>query len=415
LADPASPIAKDAGAHVVEMARVVVRRPRLSRWLERASLAAGVGTFLASLAHVAAGTPALPRSWTVLTLCTLLLAPAALRSIGTCTGHVRAVGDRLLAGSGWRRLDLRRKGVQAGAIVPGDDGHRVELDLADGRLVTVDTRDRSSAERLLEAAGVSAAQRRTRIALFDGDEARGRVLALLLMLSALIALSATTEGAYVLVVLGTLLAALVAHALRTAWRKPMEVSVGTDGIEFSWGGERRFYGLDEIHDIRSTDEGFAIILQDGERVSFVTSAHSPERLRALALRVRTAVQARARLPRTEASLAVLDRAGRSLPQWRRALDRLGKRAGDYRSISLSRDEMTVVVSDPGAKPQHRVAAALALAATGDPDALQRVRVAADTGVSPRMRIALEGIAEESPDDEAIEQALAEGEARAPGA
>lgn len=73
---------------------------------------------------------------------------------------------------------------------------------------------------------------------------------------------------------------------------------------------------------------------------------------------------------------------------------------------------------PSASPtpaERRVGAAPALSGADDDDTRERLRVAADTCASPRLRVALDVIAAAAPDDEAIEAALAEeADARAVG-
>jgi len=98
---------------------------------------------------------------------------------------------------------------------------------------------------------------------------------------------------------------------------------------------------------------------------------------------------------------VLAREGRSIREWR---DRLRQAMdGGYR-VAAAHDALGDLVTAPGVSREERVGAALALRAAGDSN-LPRIRVAAEQCVDPKTRAALDALAAEEIDEQAIEKAL----------
>ena len=102
----------------------------------------------------------------------------------------------------------------------------------------------------------------------------------------------------------------------------------------------------------------------------------------------------------------MTRAGRDPATWLRELRALRTHATHYRSTAVTDDALWSVVEDPRIDPAARAGAAAALA--DSPDAAARIRVAAESTASPRLRVALARIAE-APGDEFVEGALEEVE------
>jgi hypothetical protein len=75
-------------------------------------------------------------------------------------------------------------------------------------------------------------------------------------------------------------------------------------------------------------------------------------------------------------------------------------AGDYRAPAISREKLWAVVEGPTSAADVRCATAEALATSGDEDARARLRVAAAHCADPRVRVALQEIAEPDELDEA---------------
>ena len=109
------------------------------------------------------------------------------------------------------------------------------------------------------------------------------------------------------------------------------------------------------------------------------------------------------------ALGLLARAGRGTLDWVRGLRALGEGQGGYRGIGLTPDHLWRIAEDASAPRESRVGAALALRSTLDDEGRRRLRVAAESSASPKVRVALEATADEV-DDEAV-AARIEGQAR----
>jgi len=92
------------------------------------------------------------------------------------------------------------------------------------------------------------------------------------------------------------------------------------------------------------------------------------------------------------------REGRRLDEWKRAL-----LASDYRAPEMSSDEAARIMRSGGARPDERIGAALVLAGRGGDDVVvrERIRVAASDCVDPKLRVALERVADDRLDDETL--------------
>lgn len=116
-------------------------------------------------------------------------------------------------------------------------------------------------------------------------------------------------------------------------------------------------------------------------------------------------------PAWEAAPTLLDRGGRSLGEWKRRLAELARQAPDYRSVGLSRDELAAVLASARASTEQRIGAALALLATGDRGARERVRVVAETHEDDAVRDALTLALRDDLDEEALVRATRDRMAR----
>ena len=206
------------------------------------------------------------------------------------------------------------------------------------------------------------------------------------------------------------------RALRPARRAPPgliappDVTVGTDGLAFRRGFREQFVPFTHLEDIRVDGLGARLVLRDRRRLLLPSIAGvSHARIEALKLRIREALALRDGAP-TQA-LQQLDRAGRSIPEWRASLAALARRGVDYRAAGLSAEDLEALLVSPDATPERRLAAAVALAASKHPAAPERIRIAAAQCASERLRVALEKVSEGDDDDAAIAEALDEEETR----
>ncbi len=102
-----------------------------------------------------------------------------------------------------------------------------------------------------------------------------------------------------------------------------------------------------------------------------------------------------------------------IEEWRAALDEVALGERGFRGAAVPDDELYEILQDPAAPLGRRVGAALVLRRR-DGDARARIRVAAETSVEPRIRVALEAAADDDIDEQAIERALGKAQARRSG-
>jgi hypothetical protein len=186
------------------------------------------------------------------------------------------------------------------------------------------------------------------------------------------------------------------------------IEVGADGVHVAWLLVRRFFAYAELASVEPLPKGVRFVTRDGktEDVKFEQSADSDVealvRRDALLARVHEAMEAAARASSRKELLALLVRAGRSTDVWTREV--LAIRGGEgYRTAAVRDEDLWAVVRDPTAPSDARAAAALVLRRTTNDRA--NLRVAADTIAEPRLRVALEAVADA--DDADVEAALAE--------
>jgi hypothetical protein len=183
-----------------------------------------------------------------------------------------------------------------------------------------------------------------------------------------------------------------------------DVVVGTDGVSFRRGFRERFFSFAELEEVRVGAYGVHFVLRDRKSpLLFSMTGVSNARIEALKLRIREAMDARSAAPTL--TLDKLDRAGRSVPEWRASLAALARRGVDYRATGLSAEDLDALLTSPDATPERRLAAAVALSASKHPGAPDRIRIAAAQCASERLRIALEKVGEGEEDDGAIAEAL----------
>lgn len=105
--------------------------------------------------------------------------------------------------------------------------------------------------------------------------------------------------------------------------------------------------------------------------------------------------------RTEvARAAAFERGSRDVREWKAAVR--GALDAGYRNAGASIDDANAVLASPAATVEQRLGAAVALRIAGEPP--ERIRIAAQSAVDPRVRVAFEAIAEDA-DDVKVERAL----------
>jgi hypothetical protein len=105
-----------------------------------------------------------------------------------------------------------------------------------------------------------------------------------------------------------------------------------------------------------------------------------------------------RTKRVEIGAGRVGREGRPLEAWKREL-----LSPDYRAAAISSDEAARILEAGGTTPDERIGAALILAKAGEQE---RIRISAASCVEPAIRSALERVADDRLDEEAVTRATA---------
>ncbi|MBI5515152.1 MAG: hypothetical protein HY909_15355 [Deltaproteobacteria bacterium] len=367
-----------------------------------------------------------PEAWR--TLAVLLFASSAvgavylaLVALGVSTERVRrrgrleATAEGLCLTDGDSRRVFSRSEVASGIVVPQREGARVHLTLANGDELVALAPDEASAERILVEAGVDVAHRRARFPL--GGMA-ARVLAPLLggaalttsFFAGLLQLFLAFPGYRDLFALAWIAVSCAGSVVVARVTLSREVVVGTDGVSVCDGaGARRFLPFSEVASVNVADGRAQATRKDG----FVVYLTNPSDLdaagtEALVRRVRQAMRVGSTAPGASAGFQLLDRNGRSLDDWKAALQGLLRRGGAYRDAGPSREALQRLVGDAEAPAERRIAAAVALASeepTADNDPRTGIRVAADACAHEPVRDALELAARGELDEATLERAV----------
>lgn len=184
----------------------------------------------------------------------------------------------------------------------------------------------------------------------------------------------------------------------------LRVTVGADGVVIAVPllRRRRFVAHESIVDIEQTSDRVVLALASGTRYEIHTGGGQQH----TALVERLVEATRVNLSAEHAEpIALLRQGGRTPGAWVRELREHGSVAGGaYRAMALPEETLWRVALDPSERPNHRIGAGLALRAKLDDAGRARLRVAAGAAASPRVRIALEAVANEN-EDELVAAAL----------
>lgn len=298
----------------------------------------------------------------------------------------------------------RRDELKQAFVVPHEGTALVRLERK-GRFrrpIFVRLRDREEAAEFMRALGLdaehTAAEMRiasSMLAWSVGKQMLSVLLPALLFVPALMMLVKSTT----LVLAMSLAYVVYCFTLSMA---PTTVRVGTDGIVTRWLGRTRFIAHSEIDIVAAYDEvrgtkrqrGVQLHLKSGEIVKLPTGQRDIAVTEAAQLE-RRIDEAREAFRRgsTTGTTDVLARGDRTVTDWIRYLRGMGAGAVGPRAPAIPPDVLLRVVEDSKAAPLERASAAVAAIASGGDDAKHRVRIAADTTVAPKLRIALERIAD----------------------
>lgn len=286
--------------------------------------------------------------------------------------------------------------------------HAAVLAFADGHEVIVEADTEEQAVELLRSLGAGVHARAVRMRGYredtGGRKLAGCLLALFLPITVIGGVSVTAafvgwflQGAPALagVALSTFLG-FVPFLAVTYWlyRKVRAtwIRIGADGIAVPGLLGERFVPHSEISNAWHTRGGIGnayhfvtIGLRNGKTIALPAAtidAAGTITSRILNAKADLSTQERARL------LGDLSRNHRPVSEWRGALASVLAKGG-YRSTGRNLEEVLRIVEDPAAPAEQRVAAALAARPHGDESVGQRIRVAAEACVEPKIRFALE--------------------------
>jgi len=188
------------------------------------------------------------------------------------------------------------------------------------------------------------------------------------------------------------------------------VRAGADGVTVRSLLGERYVAYADIVDCQVDDKRIALRLKNGKRLFLQLMERKGGRYVADPRQSELVARLRAGMDRvrTRSTAPAEDRCalgGRSLAEWAESLAQ-STQDSDYREAPVGRDELLTIVEDPGADPSARAGAAQMLRHAGmTDDERRRVRVAADETMSPRVRVALEKVADEAVQDEVAHEAV----------
>lgn len=324
------------------------------------------------------------------------------------------IDDRAVTHRG-ERLALRSE-LRQGTLVPDADGLMVRLERRGRYARRIHLRVKSEVEgrTILQKLGFdadhAAAELRIASALLGMPVGRQLLLTippvLFAMLSAF-AVGVLLPHAGAPIVLLTV-AALFTYVLSMVFTRT-KVRIGTDGIITRWLGRERFIPFANLLSFavyadtfgRKTHRGVELVLVGGERVRLPTGQTDIGMTEAEGLAARIAEAQRAGKSGNAASTTLL-RGGRLAKDWLRALRATGDQVQDLRTPAIPQEVLLRLVEDASADEAARIGAAIAATNAADAATKQRLRVAAEVSASPKLRVALDRIAEGASEDELAE-------------
>jgi hypothetical protein len=198
---------------------------------------------------------------------------------------------------------------------------------------------------------------------------------------------------------------LLAAEVVSRWLSYRETTIGLDGIEASSPSGRTFVRFANVRELRAEHAAVLVETHDGHRHRCL--ADLPSHLDGALFERASAglVAARARTVARRPEEALLERGDHSFAEWKRRASEAIETAAAFRRTPLDVDDLRAILADPTAPAERRLAAAIAVSRrASQPD---DVRMAAQSTASPRMRVALEEIAEGEASERSVAAALDE--------
>lgn len=308
-------------------------------------------------------------------------------------------------------------------VVPRAEHDEVQIELHDGDVLYASLPRDAASERLLAIAEEVHARRALVVPLCPGGSGTSRWLMVLGAFGPALAEHVLSSAGWPVLGMMVFAAWVLAFVSMLRRQHHARVIVGDDGVDIAAEGSHRFVPYSRVANVDWDECGVILDLRDGDSVTL--SVMEPEMMRATAEAAITRAQARrdalhericqrwtrwaAREERGHedgGAVRLLDRNGRTLDAWVSAVRALVPEAGlSYRHLVLDHDAVAMVLEDPNASVERRVAAAFALARRDDPGLQQRVRVVMDSCASAPVRAAIDRAAHDALDEQTLDLVL----------
>jgi hypothetical protein len=191
---------------------------------------------------------------------------------------------------------------------------------------------------------------------------------------------------------------------------PTTVTVGVDGVLIKWLWVREFIATKDIIYVRRFDTGSGKNRRRGVELALPgrtvqLAMYSDELIVTVEQRIRDVIALAKGTTHVEDEALVLARGELGLRDWITKLKSIGSGAtATLRTAAVMPEQLWRVAEDPAQPAIKRAAAAVALAPTlAEPDK-ERLGELAKTTAAPKLRVALQNIADDAPDEE-LEEAL----------
>jgi hypothetical protein len=380
------------------------------------------GAFALLAAIAGAGMALIPEMRVALAAIVALVAgPSAYGIWQLRTNSPRGGTGLVIDGEGVRvgdRLALPRASLVRAVVTRDARGVNVAIQRRGGYASVIDVASEEEGEALVRALGLDAAQALATFQLDSPITARASKAAFYGYVGLLQALF------LVPIVLGTL---GLLPALVIPWyiglilgSVPTKLTIGLDGVLVTWLGRRELIRFADLRAVDHDGERLHLVLASGEKRTLSARwlgsrfdkrggrdsefGSKAAYLDAIVARVRAAI-VMSRGAGAALQKQALLRQGRDVDAWIAALRGLLPRgAGSFREAETLPEQLWGTVEDGAADPEARAAAAIALSPALDANDRERLRGVARVVVAPRLRIAIDAVADG--DDEAVREAMA---------
>jgi hypothetical protein len=194
------------------------------------------------------------------------------------------------------------------------------------------------------------------------------------------------------------------------------LKVGPDGLLLKRAlGRARFIPYADVARVSARAGNTHLELASGEKLALQAGAKRWRAIRwmmgddagiegeALATAIESARRRHVDGTERRAEEALLERRARPVDDWLRAMHAIGAETATFRSAPLRREDLWRVVEDPAAEATARAGAAAALSRALDDTERARLRVAAESCVAPKLRVAFDAVAKGADDGEVAEK------------